>query len=191
MANDFVTYMPPGQVANYDLSYHDPNNGYKGVGPVDTHWEGPADGFYSKQFSWKSMPPYSVNVTSGVQVNTDALRMFAANLRWLLEPLNFCRQNLQSVKLAPGNFFDANELIGKVVGAGAGGAIQPTTLAFIEKAIQAVTTAANELEVLASKYKTGEELNRATGRDLLETIEYTKAYINGAVGGAAGGPGVG
>ncbi|PRY38971.1 hypothetical protein [Umezawaea tangerina] len=167
------------------VPYYGPGSNHP---PADTSWQGPADGYYSDQFVWGSLPKASENATSGVSVNTDALRMFAQNLRSLLVPLKAAQDSLEGMRLAPGGFFDAYALVGKVLGsgAGAGEAIQPTTLDFIKKAVQAVTIAADELEGLARQYKSAEELNAATGHDVEEYIQGAKAYIGNAVGVAPG-----
>jgi hypothetical protein len=152
----------------------------------DTGWKGPHSGYYGGQFDWKGLPGVNNHAPDApVLVNTDALKQFAENLRWLITPLQQAKGRIEDVKLAPGGFFDAHELLTRVIGAGDGQAIQPTTLTFLQNAIQAVTIAADELDQLASRYKTAEELNAATGKDLAQTIEDAKTYIGAAVGGAS------
>ncbi|MGW5645800.1 hypothetical protein ACWEV3_33905 [Saccharopolyspora sp. NPDC003752] len=149
---------------------------------VTGDWGGPADGFFAGQFDWPKVPVSGENTGPGVRVSTEALRTFATNLRSMLGPLNAAKWHVESVKLAPGTFFDAAELTGRVFG-GQGDGIQPTTLNFIHTAQQAITKTAEELERLASEYQTAEELNAATGQDLGEHIQDAKNYITAAVNG--------
>ncbi|TDD42364.1 hypothetical protein [Saccharopolyspora elongata] len=122
--------------------------------------------------------------TNGVRVSTEALRTFANNLRMMLDPLNAAKTQIEQVKLAPGGFWHAFDLMERVVGSNKSEAIQPNTLDFISKAIQAITITADELDGLASAYATAEELNAATGQDLGEHIENAKGYLTSAIGGA-------
>jgi hypothetical protein len=145
-------------------------------------WRGPSENYYTNQYEWPTLHVDTEGITSAVSVSTEALRAFAENLRMLLGPLNDLRGQIEGVQLAPGSFFDAHELTVKVLGAGEGQAIQPTTLKFIETALNAITATATELDRLASAYATAEELNAATGRDLNEHIEDAKGYITAAVG---------
>ncbi|MET8759923.1 hypothetical protein [Lentzea sp. NPDC004782] len=127
------------------------------------------------------------NATSGIRVSTEALKVFSQNLRLLITPLRDVQSKIGAVQLAPGAFFDAHELVIKVTGGsgGKGTAVQPATLDFIVKAIQAITVTADELDKLAAAYKSAEELNKATGRDLGDHIQSAKDYIARATGVAA------
>ncbi|SDM81493.1 hypothetical protein [Allokutzneria albata] len=130
------------------------------------------------------LPGWAQNRGKGsTQVDISALKVTAEYIRGLLTPLETIRKRLLGLKVAPGAFYDAHQLIVKVLGGGTGGSgLQPTTLAFVEKAIDAITVAADELQKLSTAYKTTEELNRKTGLDLAEHIERAKTYISNAIG---------
>ncbi|MFB9909021.1 hypothetical protein [Allokutzneria oryzae] len=152
-------------------------------------WNGPPGEFFTGQYPPPRVPGGSETPGKGVTtVSTEALKLFAGNIRSLLPALREVRTRLLDVKLAPGAFYDAHQLMVKVVGAGdAGtGGLQPTTLKFVENAINAITVTADELDKLASAYATAEELNRMTGMDLGEHIERAKGYITTAVGAPVG-----
>ncbi|HEX7304353.1 hypothetical protein [Lentzea sp.] len=154
-------------------------------------------GYYENKYPWPKTVAGDPGAGNGIKVSTVALKTFAQNLRMMLAPLTEIQQKMQGVKLSPGAFYDANELIMKVTGGGKGDAVQPATLAFVERSIQAITKTAEELEKLATAYATSEELNKATGRDLGEHMQSASDWLTKAIGapvspalGATGLPGV-
>lgn len=151
-------------------------------------WNGPPGEYFTETYSlWPPVPGSPGSDIGIIQVSTDALKVFAGNLRKLIPPLEQIRTSLRDVKLAPGVFFDAHDLQVKVLGSkGSGGSgavagLVPATLTFLDKAIYGMTGAADKLEEFAAKYKTTEELNAATGKSLLEIIDGAKTYITDAI----------
>ena len=147
-------------------------------------WGGPEGEHFANKYPPPPVPSNGDASGSGVRVSTEALKLFATNIRSLIPTLKLVLEQIEKVKVAPGIFFDAHQLQVKVVSGGAGTAIQPTTRDFLVKAINAITVVANELEKLALAYATAEELNRATGKDVATYIADAKAEVTKAVSGA-------
>ncbi|ONI76976.1 hypothetical protein ALI144C_33185 [Actinosynnema sp. ALI-1.44] len=177
---------------NKDQGYDDAKKhpkGYDGdpdhIPPNTGDWNGAPGEYFTNKFPPPAVPKNDEQSGGGVRVSTAALRTFATNLRALIPPLKTVKAELEKIKLAPGAFYDAGELTNKLLGGQAGQGLVVTTSDFVKKAINAITVSADELEKLADAYKTAEELNAATGKDLAEHIQSAKTYINQAAGGAS------
>lgn len=172
---------------SYDDAKNNPNE-FGETGPRDGvgDWGGPAGEYFTGQYPPPAVPNNGDSSGGGVRVSTEALKLFAANIRSLLPTLKVALEQIDTIKIAPGIFYDAYQLQVKIVNDGQGQAIQPTTRDFLVKAIDAITVVADELDRLASAYATAEELNAATGQDLNEYIANAKTEVGKAVGGAVG-----
>lgn len=154
--------------------------------PPSENWDGPPGQFFYDTYSmWPPVPGSAGSDIGIIQVSTDALKVFAGNLRRLIPPLEQIRTSLRDLEIAPGVFYDAYNLQVKVLGAkGSSGTVVglvPATLTFLDKAIYGMSGAADKLEEFAARYKTTEELNAATGKSLLEIIDDAKTYITDAI----------
>ncbi|MFI9005948.1 hypothetical protein ACIGNX_01785 [Actinosynnema sp. NPDC053489] len=163
--------------------------GPKGYGdikddPTRGNWDGPPGEYYAGLNPPPKVPKNDKKPTKGTRVDTKALLTFAANIRSLIPMLESVRDKLGKVEIKPGSFYDASQLTLKSIGGPAGVSIKETTRDFVETAINAITTVADELERLAKQYETVEELNKATGLGLGEHIENARTAVIAAVGGA-------
>ncbi|MFI9009986.1 hypothetical protein ACIGNX_22415 [Actinosynnema sp. NPDC053489] len=134
-------------------------------------------------------PRKGVDGSGSTAVSTDALRVFAGNLRKLNELLTQALEKLRNVDIAPGAFYDAQQMILKLRGSGSGGTgsgtltgiVEPTA-EFLKKAIEALEATAQSLEKLAHDYDTAEELNSLTSTKLAEHIQDAVDYIGSTTG---------
>ncbi|MEU4745975.1 hypothetical protein AB0G02_36705, partial [Actinosynnema sp. NPDC023658] len=124
-------------------------------------------------------PPRTTGPTGATVVNTEALKTFARNLRRLKELLVEALDKVRRIQLAPGAFYHAGQLVGKVTGPGG---LAPSVEEFLLKAIDALEVTALDLERLAHDYDTTEELNGLTAVKLDEHIQDAMAYIGKTTG---------
>lgn len=159
-------------------------NEYDGKTPPEgvDDWGGPESGAFAKSYPPPKVPANGEGTGGTVRVSTEALKLFAANLRLLIPPLEQAKKQIETVKIAPGIFYDAHNLQIKVDSGGTGTSIKPTTFDFLRDAIDAITKVAEEIEKLAAAYATAEELNAATGQAVGEHIENSKASVGAAIG---------
>ncbi|MFI5735656.1 hypothetical protein ACIA49_36435 [Kribbella sp. NPDC051587] len=146
------------------------------------NWNGPPGEYFTGRIKLPPVPKHDGKSGVPVQVSTEALKLYAGNLRELIKPLKELLTDLGTVELRPGSFFDANALTVRVVGDTAKPGLVGTTVKFINDAISAVTVVADQLESLAGAYTTAEELNAATGKDVTDYIENAKTFITKALG---------
>lgn len=150
--------------------------------PSSGDWNGTPGQYYADRQRPPAVPSNrGGSGGKGIRVNTEALKLFARNLRELRPLLDSCGTKLQGINLLPGHFEDAKVLTDKVLGKGS---IKGATETFLTHAINSIVEYANGLDRLAAEYSKTEELNRATGANLQGFVKDALDDIEEAVGGA-------
>ncbi|MGW6449812.1 hypothetical protein [Lentzea sp. NPDC055074] len=148
-------------------------------------WNGAPGQYYANTTRPPAVPRNDESGKGDIRVNTAALKLFAENLlllKGIVEPL---LDELKTVNLRPGRFYDAGQLIGKVSGTVS---ITNTTRKYLETVINLFVTYAEGLQRLVLEYSTTEELNEVTAAELAEFVANAQTYLNQALGGPTGLP---
>ncbi|GGU76769.1 hypothetical protein [Lentzea flava] len=173
----------PNRMEKYDYAKSNPEEWGGGSPEGLDKVEFPAPGVLTRGFPPPDVPANGQQSGGRVRVSTEALKVFAENLRWWLPALKHAKEQVDSVEIHPGVFFDAWDLrVSKVEGGDKTQTIKQTTSKFLDDAIKAITAVTTETESLAAAYTTAEELNAVTGQKLGEYLENGKVYLGKAVG---------
>ncbi|MDX3663770.1 hypothetical protein PV646_41355 [Streptomyces sp. ID05-26A] len=172
------------RIVGFDYNNAVPNKYTGGFNESVGEWKGRPDDRLAGVYQPPRSPTTGEGGGTDIRVNTDALRHFAGNLRTFEGWLRGLLPKLDGVRLAPGGFYDAKELTSKVVGVNGSPSIHGSTREFVVQAIHAFKLSADDLEAFALTVTNSEELNKATGDDLLEVLHAARPEITKAVGGA-------
>ncbi|MGI5499189.1 hypothetical protein [Lentzea sp. CA-135723] len=143
-------------------------------------WNGNSGQFYANNTHPPAVPRNGEGGSGDIRVNTAALKLFAENLLLLKDILTPLLAEIEGVKLRPGRFFDAGELIKKVVVGPK--SISEVTHKYLQDVIQLLVAYSDGLLRLVVDYSTAEELNGVTAAELGEFVANAQSYLNVLVG---------
>jgi hypothetical protein len=120
-------------------------------------------------------------------VNTEALSLFERALNTLIVPVALARGKLDAVNVAPGAFYEADQIRDTVNGPKGTKVQQADALLQLESGLTALR---NAVLTMVHKYSTAEELNKADADDVQELLTSAGSYF-GRMGGGSGSGGGG
>jgi hypothetical protein len=162
-----------------EVSYGEVNGNDSLGAPDDTSWVPTTDG----SFTPPAVPKTETEGRAPEKVNTEALRKFSANMRELITPMRTIYDDFQGLEVPSGAFAHAYKLRDDVMGAGGGVdavAAVPGTRAFIEKAINAATSVADQADAMATLYENTEDQNKLDSDKLHEALANAQTYVTSA-----------
>ncbi|WP_310719268.1 hypothetical protein [Streptomyces lydicus] len=132
--------------------------------------------------------------SGSTSVDTPSLDVVARNIESLKEPVKDAMDRLRQVKLAPGSFYDADQLKTKTVGANADGGLKDQMVKALSDLYNGLTDVSDAMRTLSKNYSTAEEANGIKAADLGKSIERAQADFGAMLkdtGGAPAAPGGG
>ncbi|MFG3113668.1 hypothetical protein ACGF4C_04680 [Streptomyces sp. NPDC048197] len=142
-------------------------------------------------------PPAVPGTSRGMgstSVDTPSLDVVARNIESLKEPVKDAMDRLRQVRLAPGSFYDADQLKTKTVGANADGGLKEQMVKALSDLYNGLTDVSDAMRTLSRNYSTAEEANGIKAADLRKSIERAQADFGAMLkdtGGAPAAPGEG
>ncbi|MFF7705285.1 hypothetical protein [Streptomyces lydicus] len=132
--------------------------------------------------------------SGSTSVDTPSLDVVARNIESLKEPVKDAMDRLRQVRIAPGSFYDADQLKTKTVGANADGGLKDQMVKALSDLYNGLTDVSDAMRTLSKNYSTAEEANGIKAADLGKSIERAQADFGAMLkdtGGAPAAPGGG
>ncbi|MBL1090682.1 MULTISPECIES: hypothetical protein [Streptomyces] len=127
-------------------------------------------------------------------VDTPSLDVVARNIESLKAPVKDAMDRLRQVRVAPGSFYDADQLKTKTVGANADGGLKDQMVKALSDLYNGLTDVSDAMRTASRNYSTAEEANGMKAADLRKSIERAQADFGAMLkdtGGAPAVPGAG
>jgi len=121
-------------------------------------------------------------------VNTEALATFRTVVNAMIDPVSQARAKVATVSVAPGAFFEADQIRTTINGAQGTTHQQHVALGALGNALTAMR---DGLDAMIRKYTSTEELNNAKANDVNLDLALAEGYFGQLVPGGGGGSGSG
>jgi hypothetical protein len=128
--------------------------------------------------------PKGAGGSGGTSVDTASMDLFVSNIEKLIAPVQKAAEVLAPVSVAPGTFYHANQIRGKVSGANGDSGLKSSYVKALDECIRGLIDLHNGVRQLSQQYKTIEDANGMKAKDLQDAMEPVRADF-GAAGAAA------
>ncbi|MFI6022885.1 hypothetical protein ACIBCP_35240 [Streptomyces sp. NPDC051287] len=116
--------------------------------------------------------------TKGTSVDTPSMDRFAENIDRLIAPVMAAYQRLDTVKVAPGAFYDANKMRAAVAGAQQDGALKKSYSDALHALLTGLTDTRDGARKLSHDYGAGEDANKVTAKNLADAFDKVPGDFN-------------
>ncbi|MEE4418867.1 MULTISPECIES: hypothetical protein [Streptomyces] len=121
-------------------------------------------------------------------MDTPSLDVVARNIESLKAPVKDAMDRLRQVRVAPGSFYDADQLKTKTVGANADGGLKSQLVKALSDLYNGLTDVGDAMRTLSKNYTTAEEANGIKAVDLHKSIERAQADFGAMLKDTGSGP---
>ncbi|MFE4019621.1 hypothetical protein ACFXPZ_19745 [Streptomyces sp. NPDC059101] len=121
-------------------------------------------------------------------MDTPSLDLVARNIESLKEPVKDAMDRLRQIRVAPGSFYDADQLKSKTVGANADGGLKDQMVKALSDLYNGLSDVSDAMRTLSRNYSTAEEANGIKAADLRKSIERAQADFGAMLKDTGSGP---
>ncbi|MEU9133297.1 hypothetical protein AB0D08_35285 [Kitasatospora sp. NPDC048540] len=142
----------------------------------------------SSGFTAPTVPPPPGKAGTGTTVSTASLDRFADNIASLIAPVEAAKKALRPVGVHPGNFYHASAIQQKVNGLDEDAGLKGECLAALTDLGHALGDLHDGVKKLSGQYKTIEDANKMTAKDLHQAVAGATGKFNTFIDDAGGDP---
>ncbi|MER8184558.1 hypothetical protein [Kitasatospora sp. NPDC094015] len=142
-------------------------------------------------FTQPTVPPPPGKAAAGTTVDTASLDRFADNIATLIPPVDAAKEALGPIGLHPGNFYHAYVIQTKINGLDEDAGLKQQCLQALTDLGHALGGLRDGVRQLSAKYKSIEEANKMTAKDLHDAMDTASGKFNTFIHDAGGDPAIG